>query len=251
MGNLPSNAMRLNPAQNSTPPAVDMTDAQHALLDEVARQATLSDQHDDRKRLRDAYPQLMSAIFQTDNGHYTGYAREMKDEERQAIIEKFWPMDRTIAEIKDGRLVEGNAQVMTFDFNGEGFERGPALDKSQIRIMACTSQDETFEGEPYEEDGETFTTEKHDYTGTHFLVLSRRVALKITHNYGEYTDEDDDAMMSAVVFMGEDAGAMLGVIRSQLNSMGEQVKMDEFEPQLEAVFGADYAPPACVKGPRP
>lgn len=231
--------------------AANTTDAQQALLDDVARLATLSDQHEDRKRLRDAYPQLMSAISPSGNGHCTGYAGHLEDEERQAVIEKFWPMDRTIAEIEGGRLEQGHPQVKAFDFNGEGFERDVVLDVSQIRVKVHTSQDEALDGEPYEEDGEFFTTEEHSYTENHFLVLSKRVALRITTNCGEYTDDDNDVSMNAVVFLSEDAEGMLNVIRRELKSMGEQHKMHEIEPQFEAVFGSDYAPPAPAKGPRP
>lgn len=234
-----------------------LSDAQTSLLDDVVRQARLSDQHTSRTRLRDAMPSLTS-VFNEDDDAAQGQGNNWdpdRTENRDRWLSVIWPKDRLISELDEEYVDDEHEEVKIFEFEDERFERNPSVSMDLVDLRIQHREFQTSEGEPYEVDGELCRDEYTDTSAHHLIVLSRMAAVVVKSDYGDYCDEDFDASAYGTVYLSENPHQMLALLRSRVAEFPAQaLEGKDVEAELSRVFGRDYAPPTpggLKKGLRP
>lgn len=235
----------------STP---ELTVDQRQLILQVAREASLSDQHSDRQLLRDSFPFLMTAFDDSmEMGGNLKTANYEDMENRERWLSSVWPKGQTIAELDEDYVDEVYPEVKLFEFECGTFARIPLRIGSEFSgTVLKYEQTQKDSDESYAEDGETITLERNSSSGSYLIVFSSRVVAIVESGNEDFCDEHYDAIAHGDVYVSENRHQMLALVRDRSKGFFLDVDLKAgFEDDLKRIFGAAYEPVLDTPDPMP
>jgi hypothetical protein len=221
----------------SAPPPISTE--HEKIIASAERGARLSDQADDRMRLRDALPEVIICLHDK-----TSKLVFPKADDLEFALATIWPRDCLISELDEFDAHHQFDDVNVFEIESYAFSREQSQKSDLIAFKMSWSEEETTNHGSYTDgDGNVYQNESTRFSTDDLFILSSKVAVRMNVDNGDHCDDEFDGSMNASIFVSDNPFQMQSLIRQESKKAKfEGLTEDKLEDNLKRIFGSKYRP---------